>query len=131
MSVKILSVLYVPWMLALTIGYYAVPSISNIIWLMIGLSAATAIGVGIKRFQPRRKLPWVLQAISLVALVSGDTIYNVLAKVLGQVDPFPSIADAIYLTISSPLQALGLYLLARAARDRIGMLDGLGHNGMA
>ena len=125
MSVRILAVGYLPWMAALTIVFYIFPPQADITWLVMGLSSVTAIAVGARRNRPRRATPWLLQAIGVLMYALGDTSYNVLTKLMGFSNPFPSIADAFYLLGCFPLLAAGLLGLVNEIRDRSSLLDAL------
>jgi diguanylate cyclase (GGDEF)-like protein/PAS domain S-box-containing protein len=127
MSARTVSVLYWTWLAALTTGYFAWPAWAMLFWTAIGLTTVGAIIAGIRRNRPRRQLPWLLMAAGLALLVAGDTAYDMLTRVFGQDNPFPSIADVFYLA-ALPALATGLVLLARAGvagRHRASVLDAL------
>ena len=89
----------------------------------IGISAVVVAFVGIIRNRPDRRMPWVLMAIGQASFVAGDLLWN-WYEVIGE-DPFPSMADALYLA-GYPFIALGLLLLIRRRLgdgDRGGVLD--------
>src|SRR5438034_1223260 len=100
------------WMALLTVAFYAFPSWHMATWGAIGVTSAAAVAVGLGRNRPRRRLPWLLISVALLAFAAGDTVYNMLTDVLGEVDPFPSAADVLYLAMF-PLLATGLLSLAR------------------
>jgi diguanylate cyclase (GGDEF)-like protein/PAS domain S-box-containing protein len=113
------------WMVVLTVAYYAAPSAHTAVWITIGVSSAGAVVVGLLVHRPSRRAPWVLVGASLLVFCAGDTTYNVLTGVLGQENPFPSIADLFYLAMY-PLLAAGLVGFIRAqtgGRDRGSLLD--------
>src|SRR6185436_14805352 len=87
------------WMMVLTAAYYAAPSAHMIVWITIGVSSACAVVVGMFVHRPGRRAPWLLVGASLLVFCAGDTTYNVLTEVLGQDNPFPSIADLFYLAM--------------------------------
>jgi diguanylate cyclase (GGDEF)-like protein/PAS domain S-box-containing protein len=114
-------------MAALTVAYFALPGWHMVLWGAIGVSSAVTAGIGALRNRPRRMLPWWLISVAILTFVSGDTVYNVLTDVLGEDNPFPSVADVLYLA-TFPLLAVGLLGLARsgaAGRDRASLLDAL------
>ncbi len=90
---------------------------------VIGVSAVLAALVGIIRNRPDRRLPWMLMAIGQASFVAGDVLWN-WYEMIGE-DPFPSMADALYLA-GYPFIAVGLLLLIRRRLgdgDRGGLLD--------
>ena len=90
---------------------------------IIGASAVTIALIGIAIHRPDRRLPWLLMAFGQALFVAGDLVWN-WYEVIGE-DPFPSIADALYLA-GYPFLALGLLLLIRrrlSDGDRGGLLD--------
>src|SRR4051812_49440663 len=90
-----------------TVFYFSAPGWHLLSWTVIGLSGAAAVMVGVRRYRPSRPAAWYLLAAAMVTLIGGDTTYNLLTDVFGQVDPFPSAADAVYLT-TYPLAAGGV-----------------------
>jgi diguanylate cyclase (GGDEF)-like protein/PAS domain S-box-containing protein len=84
----------------------------------LGLSSWVAVIVGIRRNKPRYKLPWWLFAFGFVLYWMGDVYtYSYRAYILHHEVPFPSIGDAIYLTVY-PAQMVGLLLLVRRRNPR-------------
>jgi diguanylate cyclase (GGDEF)-like protein/PAS domain S-box-containing protein len=92
----------------------------------IGLSTWIAVIVGIRRNRPAYALPWWLFAVGFLLYWMGDVYtYSYPQLILHHEVPFPSIGDAIYLTVY-PLQMLGLLLLVRRRsprRDRNTLID--------
>ncbi|HTW43168.1 MAG TPA: EAL domain-containing protein [Solirubrobacteraceae bacterium] len=92
----------------------------------LGLSSWVAVIVGIRRNKPRYALPWWLFAFGFVLYWMGDFYtYSYRAYILHHEVPFPSIGDAIYLTVY-PAQMLGLLLLVRRRdpqRNRSTLID--------
>ena len=89
----------------------------------IGASAVSVALIGIWRNRPEQRLPWILIAAGQALFVAGDLLWN-WYEVIGE-DPFPSMADVLYLT-GYPIIALGLLLMIRrrvADGDRGGLLD--------
>jgi diguanylate cyclase (GGDEF)-like protein len=89
----------------------------------IGASAIVLALAGIRRHRPERMAPWLLLAFGQALFVAGDLAWN-WYEIIGE-DPFPSIADVLYLG-GYPFMALGLFLLIRrrlAGGDRGGLVD--------
>ncbi len=113
---------------ALLIGaYYLLPynPAGAVLNLVVGASAAVAIVVGLRWHVPLRWLPWWLIAAAQGLFVAGDALFSVNELILG-IEPFPSLADAIYLP-GYPVLAAGLALLALSRstgrRDWAGLTD--------
>jgi diguanylate cyclase (GGDEF)-like protein/PAS domain S-box-containing protein len=114
-------------MLTLTVAFYLLPAWHLGLWSALALSSALAIARGVLMHRPSRSGPWWLLAASVTVFAAGDTTYNILTTVLGQSNPFPSLADAFYLAMY-PLAAAGLVWLIRCrtgGRDRGSLLDAL------
>jgi len=79
----------------------------------IGLTAWIAVVVGIRRNKPARPLPWWLFAGGLCLYWMGDVYtYSYPTYILHHEVPFPSIGDAIYLTVY-PALMVGLLIVVR------------------
>ncbi|WP_147315401.1 putative bifunctional diguanylate cyclase/phosphodiesterase [Asanoa ferruginea] len=115
-------------MAVFTALFYGFPDAHLVTWAAIGLTSAAGIAAGVVANRPRARAPWLLLAGAVVAFTLGDTAYNVLTRVLGYVEPFPSVADAIYLGVFVPLLIAALVTLTRTgapSRDRASVLDAL------
>src|SRR5271154_1504098 len=92
----------------------------------LGLTSWIAVVVGIRRNKPHYALPWWLFAFGFLLYWMGDFYtYSYRAYILHHEVPFPSIGDAIYLTVY-PAQMLGLLLLVRRRnpqRNRNTLID--------
>ncbi len=92
----------------------------------LGLTSWIAVVVGISRNKPRYALPWWLFAFGFLLYWMGDFYtYSYPKYILHGEVPFPSIGDAIYLTVY-PAQMLGLLLLVRRRnpqRNRNTLID--------
>jgi diguanylate cyclase (GGDEF)-like protein/PAS domain S-box-containing protein len=92
----------------------------------IGMSSWIAVIVGIRRNRPSYSLPWWLFAVGFLLYWMGDVYtYSYPQLILHHEVPFPSIGDAIYLTVY-PAQMLGLLLLVRRRnpqRNRNTLID--------
>ena len=93
---------------------------------VLGLTSWIAVVVGIRRNKPRYALPWWLFAFGFLLYWMGDVYtYSYPKYILHGEVPFPSIGDAIYLTVY-PAQMLGLLLLVRRRnpqRNRNTLID--------
>ncbi len=92
----------------------------------IGMTSWIALIVGIRRNKPSYSLPWWLFAVGFLLYWMGDVYtYSYPQLILHHEVPFPSIGDAIYLTVY-PLQMVGLLLLVRRRnpqRNRNTLID--------
>jgi len=98
--------------------------LSNVLDDMGGFVCAAAVVLGVRLHRPARPAPWLLFAGAQLCSGAGDVLWSVYEDVLHD-DPFPSLADVLYLA-SYPLFTAGLFLLARrraAERDIGGLLD--------
>src|SRR5215216_6075368 len=110
----------------LTGAYYLLPAgLGAVLNVVVGASAVAAILVGLRWHRPARPLPWRLIAGAQALFVVGDALFSVNELVLG-IEPFPSLADALYLP-GYPVLAAGLALLALSRssgrRDWAGLTD--------
>ncbi|MCX4986398.1 aminotransferase class I/II-fold pyridoxal phosphate-dependent enzyme [Streptomyces sp. NBC_00572] len=111
----------------LTVAYLQFPARHTVLWALIGLCGVAAILVGVHLHKPSRRWPWLVLAAANLAFVGGDTAYNALEGFFGQIRPFPSVADALYL-VTYPLFAVGLFGFIRyraVGRDLGVVLDAL------
>ena len=120
------------WLVYLAIGAVALAShalletgslTQSFTYDIIGASAVGAAMIGIWRHRPDRVSPWLLMALGQGLFVAGDLAWN-WYEIIGE-DPFPSIADVLYLA-GYPFIAFGLLLLIRrriAGGDRSGLVD--------
>ncbi|WP_156391653.1 MULTISPECIES: bifunctional diguanylate cyclase/phosphodiesterase [unclassified Nocardioides] len=121
-----------PWLLLyaivavpLYVSYVALPDAPRYLWTAIGLLSLTGLVVGTVVNRPRRRLPWWLATLGVAALMAGDTTYDLLTAVFGQLNPYPSAADGFYLAMY-PLLAGGLLVLVRVIKplgDRHAAID--------
>ena len=120
------------WLLYLLLGVVGIvvhavltaePTIQSLTYDAVGATAVGAALVAIALHRPARVAPWLLITLGQASFVAGDLAWNVY-EFLGE-DPFPSLADVLYLA-GYPLIAAGLLLLIRhriAGGDRGGILD--------
>jgi diguanylate cyclase (GGDEF)-like protein/PAS domain S-box-containing protein len=102
---------------ALSVVYVSLATPPRWLWAAIGLLSVAATIVGIHGNRPRRRLPWYLVAAATATFISGDIAYDLLTGPFGFDNPFPSIADVLYL-ITYPLFAAGLLLMVRSRSER-------------
>jgi hypothetical protein len=77
-------------------GCFLLPLVGaqNILYDLIGFSAAVATLVGVYVNCPVHPLPWYVFAFALLILVTGEVIWTYYESFLGVETPCPSIADA-------------------------------------
>ena len=95
----------------------------NLLYDVIGGSAVVVGLLAIRRYRPDPALPWLLLCAGQALFVAGDLMWNYY-EFVGE-EPFPSLADGLYLA-GYPFMALGLLLLIRrriAGGDRAGLID--------
>src|SRR5437867_2008328 len=93
----------------------------------LGLSGVVAIVVGIRMHKPRARAAWWLFAAGQFLFFSGDLYTYSYPKLLGADVGFPSIGDALYLTVYPVLMA-GLFILIKRRNprpDRTALIDAL------
>jgi hypothetical protein len=76
------------------------------------LIAAAAFCLARPLLRSEGRLPWTLVGLGLLAWVIGDLYYEIAFRNLDEI-PFPSVADAFYLTLY-PFVYVGLGLLLRS-----------------
>ncbi|HEY7961489.1 MAG TPA: EAL domain-containing protein [Solirubrobacteraceae bacterium] len=93
---------------------------------VLGLTSPVAVVIGIRRNRPSYSLPWWLFVFGLVLYWLGDFYtYSYPKYILHAEVPFPSVGDAVYLTVY-PALMLGLLLLVRRRnpeRNRNTLID--------
>ena len=94
---------------------------------LLGLSSSIAIAVGIYVHRPKASLAWLLFIVGNFLFFAGDLYTYSYPKLMGVEVEFPSLGDAIYLTVYPALVA-GLLVLVRRRNprgDRAGVIDSL------
>ena len=88
-----------------------------------GVLCIALMAAGVRRSRPDRPAAWWLLTLGMGLLVAGDACYSVL-DVRGTDPPFPSFADAVYLS-GYPVLFAGLALVVRrgGGRDSAAWLD--------
>lgn len=119
--------IYVLCVIPPTVVYLTVPERHTTAWAVIGLASVVAILVGVHVNRPAKRWPWLLLAAANLTFTAGDTSYNILESFFGQENPFPSVADLLYL-LTYPLFAAGIFGFIRfrcVSRDIASLLDAL------
>jgi diguanylate cyclase (GGDEF)-like protein/PAS domain S-box-containing protein len=127
MRIRIAMALYVAYMLVVAGAFYRFPDLHLVLWSTLALSSAGAIAAGVLVHRPVHRFAWWLVAVAVTLFAAGDTTFNVLTTILGEEDPFPSLADVFYLAMY-PFLAAGLLLFIRyraGGSDRGSLLDAL------
>ncbi|HEY3069933.1 MAG TPA: EAL domain-containing protein [Gaiellaceae bacterium] len=94
---------------------------------LLGLSSSVAIAVGIYLHRPKARAAWLLFIVGQFLFFAGDLYTYSYPKLFGVEVEFPSLGDAIYLTVYPALVA-GLLLLVKRRNprgDRAGVIDSL------
>ena len=113
----------------LTAGYLWVPPLkgNGPLINLLGLSSSIAIAVGIYLHRPKARAAWLLIILGQFLFFAGDLYTYSYPKLFGAEVEFPSLGDAIYLTVYPALVA-GLLMLVRRRNpqgDRAGVIDSL------
>ena len=94
---------------------------------VIAISAPVAIVVAVHVHRPDQRAAWYLIAIGQMLFVAGDVITYNYDRFFGGEPPFPSIGDALYLSVY-PFLFAGILLLIRRRTpggDRSSLIDSL------
>ena len=67
----------------------------DLLYQVPGMIAPIGVVVGIIRYRPADPKPWIILAVGLTLTVMGDWTWVILARM--GLEPFPSVADALYL----------------------------------
>jgi diguanylate cyclase (GGDEF)-like protein/PAS domain S-box-containing protein len=118
---------YVAAMAVLTVCYLAVPPLQGyaVVINVIGLASPVAIGVAMWLHKPKARLAWSLLLVGQLLYFAGDFYTYSYPDLLGGKVGFPSLGDAIYLSVYPALVG-GLLLLVRRrnpATDRAASID--------
>jgi len=84
----------------------------DLVYCLVGASGAAAMIVGVRRNRPAHPAAWYLMAAGIASWVLGDTLW-VWYRDVALIEPFPSLADVLYLA-AYPLLAGGLLVLVRS-----------------
>src|SRR5262245_21156472 len=78
MAMRRIMLAYGIWMAALAVICLTVPSGRTAAMAALGLSAAAAIGIGIRRYLPERTWMWLALVAALVCYTAGRVVYELL-----------------------------------------------------
>ncbi len=122
------------WFLYLSVGtttllaYLVVPGLrQGWVFNLIALSSPVAIVIAVRTLRPEDSAPWYLFALGQAFFVAGDVITYNYETFFMRPAPFPSTADAFYLSVY-PCLIAGILLLVRRrspGRDRDSVIDSL------
>ena len=107
-------------------AYLTVPTdhwLSGVLFDAFAVTSVIVMVAGVRRNRPRCALLWLLLAGGQLLWALGDVLFNYY-DAIGE-DPFPSLADALYLA-GYPLLGAGLVMLVRrrsSRTDRSGLID--------
>jgi diguanylate cyclase (GGDEF)-like protein/PAS domain S-box-containing protein len=100
---------------------------SGPVFNLLGLSPVVAIVVGIRRYKPASRGPWIWFAVGMTLFWLGDLYTYSYPRLFGADVPFPSLGDGAYVAVYPALMA-GLLMLIRRRNpesDRAGVIDSL------
>jgi diguanylate cyclase (GGDEF)-like protein/PAS domain S-box-containing protein len=114
---------------ALVAAYFLMPGVrhNGLMFILIGLSPAVAIVIGVHRHRPSARMPWYLLVLGQVLFVTGDVFWYGYDALYGHLPPFPSMGDVFYLSVY-PFAMAGLLILIRRRTpggNRNGLIDAL------
>ena len=114
---------------AILIGIYFLlptPDLQDFAYQVPGMLAVVAVLAGVAIHRPTSRGPWILLAIGLALTSAGDWTWVIMERAYG-LEPFPSVADAFYLSGIGVTGAAIVWLLRGRIPDgdRAGVLDAL------
>ncbi|HYL08247.1 MAG TPA: ATP-binding protein [Candidatus Udaeobacter sp.] len=109
------SAAFVLWLRFEVGGVTATVAVDDIGEAVAALAAAVACAIAAKRSVGRLRLAWTLLAVSSAAWAAGEIVWSVYEVALGVVVPFPSAADAGFLT-AIPFAVAGILAFSSAPR---------------
>lgn len=112
------TVVYLGVSVASIVGYFTLgATLASFCYLTMSALALIAVTIGLRRFQPRDPMPWVVLAAAQAAFLIADTVWYLYDWFDPNGAPYPSGADAFYL-LGYPLLAIGLLTFIRARQPR-------------
>ena len=100
---------------------------SGPVFNLLGLSPVLAILIGVRRYKPASRAPWLWFAFGFALFWLGDLYTYSYPRLLGKEVGFPSVGDGFYLFVYPALMA-GLVILIRRRnpeKDRAAAIDSL------
>ena len=112
----------------ITVVYFALSNadLQDFAYQVPGMLAVVGVLAGIAIHRPPKRVPWLLLAAGQALTTAGDWTWVVLDRAFG-IEPFPSFADAFYLS-GIGLTGVAILWLVRGRipdGDRAGVLDAL------
>lgn len=101
---------------ALSVGYFVLPNANSqtVDYTFLGTASVAFILIGVHLHHPKNRFGWYCVAAAGAFFTLGDDAYTVYSNVLHIDVPFPSYADALYLS-GYPFLFLGVFSLTRGA----------------
>jgi len=98
-------------------------------WLLnlIGISSPLVILLAVQMHRPDQRAPWYLFALGQALFIAGDVISYNYETFFGTEIPYPSLSDALYLSVY-PCLVAGLFMMIHRRnprRDRASFVDSL------
>ncbi|MFI5896807.1 hypothetical protein ACIA5D_42575 [Actinoplanes sp. NPDC051513] len=119
---------YLAFCAVIVVIYYAVPvdQVKTVLVGTIGMSAAVAIVVGVRRNRLLVRWPWYLMAAARVCFALAEIVYWIQTFAAGG-DVFPSYADVLYIgfAVMMAIAVVGLVRARRPGKDLPGLLHAL------
>jgi two-component system sensor histidine kinase/response regulator len=91
-------------------GHFATEKV--VLYCLLSVSAAVAIAVGVIRFRPDKRVPWLLLLLSQAVYAAGDITFYVRHDLL-KLTAYPSISDVLYV-LHYPVLVIALVWMIRS-----------------
>jgi diguanylate cyclase (GGDEF)-like protein len=100
-------------------GYFALPNqvSQDVVYQFLGVASVVCILIGIRIHHPVSRSGWILLALGGTFFTLGDAVESTYGVILHLSIPFPSVADALYLT-GYPFIFAGVLKLTHNPHDR-------------
>jgi len=103
-------------------GHFATEKV--VLYCLLSVSAAVAIAVGVIRFRPDKRAPWLLLLLSQAVYAAGDITFYIRHDLL-KLTAYPSISDVLYV-LHYPVLVICLVWMIRSrsrGRDLLALID--------